>query len=418
MNAVTPGGSSGLLDRVEKLIKLAASVAAITAAIGIPAVYVHYSHLGIPTSLITNEQVFRAGIVPGVLFLFSGAYVLLLIQEYEEGGSKLGAFMVPGILFAPIPVAVVTVIFIGVAAAATWLWWVMIYPVFWLVGLEGTRRIHFWIANGIAFLNIAIPIVWPYVSTFFERVAGDWWRRMKQRPWVAALLHAPRRVQQGTEQMQTDETPATAAEAETAASPDAPATSEGKKEESQFWMIAALVAMFGVYLVGGLFAIRWYLQQLGVEPGPIAEAKAIVIIAIIGAVALATFFFFLGTWKYMRSENKVKRLLVTTLNIGLVVALFGSGVWWYSTRLYPQIPVALGGGKPEIVSVWMAPADLPREIQAALRGARCTSTKATVHCTALQLIHRSSDDVILATSGDGPRAAILVPRKAIQAISW
>ena len=113
MNGGKPDPSSSLLDRVEKLITLAASVTAVAAATGLPAVYVQYCKLGIPTSFITNEQIFRAGIAPGALFLFVGAYVLLVIHEFEEGRSGFGGFMVPGLLFAPIPVAGIIVGFTG-----------------------------------------------------------------------------------------------------------------------------------------------------------------------------------------------------------------------------------------------------------------------------------------------------------------
>jgi hypothetical protein len=66
----------------------------------------------------------------------------------------------------------------------------------------------------------------------------------------------------------------------------------------------------------------------------------------------------------------------------IVSAIFGSGVWWYSTYLYPRVPIAFGGGRSEAIVIWMGAEDLPIEIREELKGADCTTTELTVRCTA------------------------------------
>ena len=118
----------------------------------------------------------------------------------------------------------------------------------------------------------------------------------------------------------------------------------------------------------------------------------------------------------MSHANAGTQLLVTSLNISIVTALFASAVWWYSTTLYPRMPAALGGGKPETVAVWLDAKALPLEVRT-LGGADCTAEAPIVRCR-LQLIYRNDKDVILAAPGDGRRAAVLVPRDTIKAVSW
>jgi hypothetical protein len=110
-------------------------------------------------------------------------------------------------------------------------------------------------------------------------------------------------------------------------------------------------------------------------------------------------------------------LRLTLLNVSLVIVPFVSAVWWYSTALYSKIPAALGGGRPEAIVVWMDAKALPSEVPMALQSADCTATASIVYCY-LQLIYRNDKDVIVAAPSDGVRAAVLVPRDAIKAISW
>lgn len=412
MKTGQPNTFPSLLDRLEKFIKLAGTIAAVTAAIGLPAVYVQYSNLGIPTSFITKEQIIQAGILPGLLFLFVGAYVLLLIREYEEGSSGVGVFMMPGILFAPIPVAGVIVIFIGLYAATTWLWWVMLYPVFWLIDMEWARQVHFWAANCGAFLNLAGPFVWQFIPDFVKERLARWRLVAGFKRFYGFHRRARKRTRnEGETRPANDLAPG---EPTNQSQKD----NQRKKEESEFWLFAGLAAGFAAYLLVGLFAIRWYLQQLDISPGPLAETSQILLLVVLGTLGLFIFFLLVMSWKYMRSGNQGKRLLVTSLNISLVLGLSVSSVWWYSTTLYPRIPAALGGGKPEAVVVWMDAEDLPVELRAALQGVDCRTTGAIVRCSTLQLIHRSDEDVIFATPGDGARVAVLVPRNTIKALSW
>ncbi len=432
MNAEQSDAPPSLLDRVQKLIAVAASVAALAAATGLPAVYVQYSNLGIPTSFITNEQIFRAGIAPGALFMLVGAYVLLVIHEFQQGRSGLSALIVGGPL-SVIPIVGVIVILLGYVAFYAWLWWMMIYPVFWLIGVERARQVHFWLATGCGFLSLTARLVWTLFPGFVKRIGAELkrigaelfiraakrWRVAEICLTVVGFMVAEHRFRIAAESTRDDGKASRANESEPNEPTDQPQTKKlEKKALSKFAVFAASTAYRGGTLLIGLFAVRWYLQQLDMSVGPLAERSGFLLFVLVGTLGSTALFAFTAIWKRLPSDDHFKRLVVTSLNVSVVALLFAFGVLWYSMTLYPRIPAALGGGKPEAVVVWMGTDDLPSEILAALKGANCTTTESTVRCSNLQLINRSDKDVILAMLSNSARTAVLVPRDAIKALSW
>lgn len=418
--ASTPQAGTGETDIVSKLetvVKLVAGGAAISAMIGLPAVYLHYLQMDIPTSFITYEQILRAGIAPAVLSLFLGIYVVLSVGEYNKGYTGLGVFMVPGFLFSVIPIAAFVGISIGLLAGASWLWWWLLKPLFMLVELTGFEigdLTHLYIATAIALLNLGVPVVWPTIV----RITQKWWiPQFEQHAGIAYRIYSlfdpladPDAFLERFLETGSGRTNQPAKQ---------PASTAPEEQDMGAWSptLIALGVIAGLtgYLYGALYAIRWYLGHFGVAWLPNHSDVAIVVAVVaIGSVA---FYILLATWRFMRSEQRWKRLLTVSLNVTLAAALFGSAVWFYSIDLYQKIPQALGGGKLDTVSVWISREDVPFDIGRVLAQAKCTVLDAVVVCDELSIVHRDDDDVILAgASGSG--RGVLVPRAAIKAVTW
>ncbi|WP_211200756.1 hypothetical protein, partial [Bathymodiolus platifrons methanotrophic gill symbiont] len=74
--------------------------------------------------------------------------------------------MLPGLLFAPIPLLVIVVVFVGFVAATTWLWWCVVWPVFWIftkLGLSETHYFHLFLATCLGVINLVLLSIFPHI---------------------------------------------------------------------------------------------------------------------------------------------------------------------------------------------------------------------------------------------------------------
>lgn len=399
---------------------------------GLPAVYIHYSNLGIPTSFITNEQIFRAGIAPAVLLVFLGVYIILLVRGYEKESSLVSKFLHPGIVFSPIPAAGIILMLAALFFDLVYMFWSVLYPVFWLIDggwdrkfefwnpefwlIDGVwAQIHFWSANGIASLVLLGYFMFLLIQESKKPLATgrpldlDFWQRNPERAGridcvalrlgglSVLLAQRPERVKQTKLKL--------------------PIRAFLKLPIRGF-----ITFMFSAYLYVGLIFMRWYLNQLHIlhiEAGLLATTGNIALFTNIGTFALVALFLVAVSHEFMHSENQRMRLLVTTLNILLIAALCLFGIWWYSTKLYPVIPAALGGGEPEAIVIWIDRNDLPAEVQNTLK-CHSVGSDSVMRCH-LQLVYRNEKDLILIVPDvpePGVRAEVLVPRDKIKTVSW
>ena len=329
--------------------------------------------------------------------------------------------MGPGIMFVPVPVFAIIVLYVGLFALGVWVWWVVLYPLFWLIGTERVRQVHFWVANGAAFLNLVPPLagayIWPFVAPYVLQFVAFLVILQRTPRWVVPILSAVARIANETTLDQKETKPANKSESEGPPVVPSPMEEQERKEVSKFRIFAWITAGFAVFLPAG--ALRNSLVPAATRDVTRSAGRnelQVLLFSGVGTLGLAAFFLFVGSVEYMSHANAGTQLLVTSLNISIVTALFASAVWWYSTTLYPRMPAALGGGKPETVAVWLDAKALPLEVRT-LGGADCTAEAPIVRCR-LQLIYRNDKDVILAAPGDGRRAAVLVPRDTIKAVSW
>jgi hypothetical protein len=427
-----------IFSRFESFLKLIAGGAAFAAAVGVPAVYLHYSSLGIPSSLITYEQILRAGIVPGLLSLFVGSYIVLAYREYQEGARGWGAFMVPGIMFAPIPVAVFAAIYMGLFAAASWMWWWMLWPLFWVLRVAGGWELataHFVLASVTAGVNVFVV---PLFEDLQPRIEA--WLRPRieaQSGWVYQLYRIfvsckeiMERVRRGARESTPvpdedadnapEPTPAPLAPREFPPSapsplPPGPRPKNPLRNELKTGAIFSVVVF--LFLVLAAYSIPWYCRMLGVDLRYLTLAN-IFLLGIIGTAGLLLAVGLFVSWRWIQSEQKGKRLFVTSINLGIALAVFSALVWIYSVKLYATIPAAFGGGALDPVTVWIGKSDLPPDARRIFRTRRCLEEGDVVRCEGFFVIHRTSEEILIADDNKPPVSAVLLVRSAIKAVSW
>jgi hypothetical protein len=398
--------SPNFLDRLGKLLEIIVGAAAIAAAIGLPAVYVHYTSFGVPTSFVTYDQILRAGILPALLLLLVAWYVYLTIEEYKEGTSKVGAFMVPSMLVAPIPIAAALIFLAGGLANSTWLFWHSLRPIFWALSkfaLPVSERIHLYLAIGAGI----ILFIAGGIETIYEIVMEE---QRQHRP-----MHAdPEQVSLPPRAADDDATDVNSQE------------TEFKKLQTKLarWLIAGsvwlIISFMGLaYMLLAVHSVQWYLDQLDVDVAFLTKYQDDLYSIVVGAwLGTLAFIILVSTWHLMRSGNQRLRLLITFVNILMVSSSFATVVWGYSVHLYPQIPPAFGGGRSDLAMVWIAKDDLPADVRGQLRRARCVTIGTVVRCQGVYLFYIGPDIVILADHSKDARNAILIPRAKIKAVSW
>jgi len=84
-----PDAKSGsVIGTLEQALKLVAGGAVVVAAMGFPAVYIHFLRFNIPTSFISYDLVLRAGAVPVLLLLPIGVYGYWVAKLYVNPSKE------------------------------------------------------------------------------------------------------------------------------------------------------------------------------------------------------------------------------------------------------------------------------------------------------------------------------------------
>lgn len=409
--------SPNFLIRVENILKIVTGGAVVTAIIGLPAVYFQYAKFGIPTSFITYDQVLQAGVAPALILFFVAAYIYLAIGEFKIGASKMGAFMLPRFLFSPIPVLVFLVAIVGLVAGATWIWWHFLWPFFWVLtklGVSVSERFHLYFATGFGVSNTIFPIIWGYVSRFII----PWWEKVCAR--ISFLNKFFGRYLAHRKQTRDARKEKLAQRVQSNEGASRPKGQQKKEEGSKFRNLLYLTGGVALYLLFGLYSIRWYIiSQLGLDFPILVEHDDVFFYVLTGTLGTLSFMTLGLTWSYMHSEeNMTKRLLVTSLNIFIVLALSTVAIWYYSLHLYPNIPAAFGGGRSEPIVLWFPEKDFSKDVVDRLQNSNCVTIGSVVRCGELYLFHMGTKYVILTDTRNDATNAILIPKDKIQAFSW
>lgn len=422
-------GQPGVFALAETVLKLAAAGLALVAAMGFPAVYLHFSRFGIPTHFASYDHILRAGILPAALLLFVSTYVYWAWLSYRARKPKTRFLYVLLILFAPLAALPVMVLLAGLLAGLLLFFWALSWPFAWLLSLltgsmPSNRALLYTagvISGGgvVASLLVVIPFVRRLLlhQRFVSGLRGR--HRLEEEPRLAAgwaeYPPAPDEVSSPPAEDEASSPPASDGGTETPADPLGAGRSEvSTRDRFSLWYVPLLLAEF----VGGLYGIKGVLYLWDARLSGLLGHRFILLLGAACVAAYSLFGLIVFAERLTESEDIKRRFWGFVTLTGILITLFLGFVTLYSYSFYQRIPRGLGGGRPDRIVIWAARADFPPDFQTKLRRAACGGDAENVKCENLYLIYDDKDMLIVADH-DGPGAAgLLLPRAKIKAVSW
>lgn len=421
-NQGAPQTPPSLVSKLESFLKLGAASAGLAAAMGLPAVYLHLSNYQIPTHIVGFEGTFKAGVLPGLML---GAYLFYAnsslkrlhdVTDLNEINLKLKLYAILPIgALTPFVILAALIFVVGAVAYMILGIWVYSYAFIWLLGLVTNISVA---SKSLYFFSIVIALLigvfWAAVYFIGDRIPGLRkirtivmpWLYDRRKPAYPESSRKPAAKSQLNEKRNGNETAA-------------------QEDESRLILIIISVATVFIfaYMTLFLYCIRWSLQILEVswyEEFTFIRIASVDILTIIIAGVLALVIA-ATRWTASTEKKKRDRGVLSILFVAATIVI--GSVSLYTTHLYPLIPTAFGGGKPENISLWIKASSAPMKLRDILGGRCRLENESIVQCNNIYLLYKDSDSIVL-SSHAGPSTenhqtkGVILGRDDIVAISW
>jgi hypothetical protein len=123
---ITSSGTA-VLGTVENALRIIVAGLGIVAALGFPAVYLHFSTFGVPTSFISYDHILRAGVLPAILLMLFGTYIYWAVKGFQSGMIAMHFAFVLAIL-GPLLLPLFLLALAGLLSAYILMAWVILWP--------------------------------------------------------------------------------------------------------------------------------------------------------------------------------------------------------------------------------------------------------------------------------------------------
>ncbi len=422
-NAVTTPPS--LASKLEGLLKLGAASVGLAAAMGIPAVYLHLSDYNVPSHVIGFESTFRAGVLPGILLGLLVFYVnsgIAGLQAKSSPKSRFHSmniginakkfelhFMLPIVALAPFIIAAYLILFVGTFSYCILGIWLVLSAFVWIIDLAVDINVS---GRTLYLASIVILVLVGAVSLAVYYL-GD------RIPWLGRI----RKVFGGSEvTFRSDDNGISTVGSPPGDDQIGDAADEEEKNLTIKKFIYAAVVL-GAFMTFMLFCMRWSLQILELSWYQEFAIYRIALTVLIFEIVFGGLWLVVTAMEWNNSDerNMANWGTAAILLVGATI-IFGS-VSIYTTHLYPLIPPAFGGGKPEMVSLWVKGASAPANLQENLGCESKQNEESFVRCNDIFLLYNDSTSLVL-SSHEAPSSTnhavkgVILDRDTIAAISW
>jgi hypothetical protein len=390
---------SGIVGKLEPMLKLAAVGFGLVAAMGLPAVYINFQRFGVPSHFISYDLVLRAGVVPTIPLVLFSLYVYAAVREYMRGEKKLRFLNVPLALSTPIAVVTYLLLLAGLFALVPLELWATLWPVAWVlrkyVGWNLTNR-QLLIAPSL----IALSVFGVYQIAKRLALRGNF------TPSLGQLFRSRlRRDKLG-------------AEAADAATPVARPKAAGEEDES-LQLLGLVFLGAPVYSVAMLYCVKGFLYLWSPDWSPAYLSHYYILTSgVTGGLVLGIYFAFVTFSEWLAGTNRRRRLIAFVVIISMVVMVLLASISFYSYSVYPILPQGLGGGKPARVVVWFSHDDLPADLQRRLSRASFGGDDKVARGENLYLLYESADGLILSDGDQPPATGLRIAHDKVKALSW
>ncbi len=361
-------------ERFEFMLKFAGIGGALTALMGLPAVYLHFQRYGVPAHFIDYQMVLKAGILPTLLLCLLVGYLIWLGQDFARGNRIADIKLLPMLLGLP-----VAILFIPLAIGC------LAYAIQNL--LEVTTNIDDRMRL-FASIGIAVPIS--------VVVAIRYCRKRKMR-----------------------------AKNEEYESKDEKSETKDEAANNNAIVIAIFSGWFLVPIL--LFMLLMNRQVMVLWDSNLEERISTSLVVLFGLVLGALFVLasnLLNIAESQKTSNDSLKKLAATSGVAALIFLFLTLAALYSSEIYPNLSRALGGGKPVSVSLWLS-----KENQLVFRrgggdsssGVASNSYDALVRINDIYMVHATKDYSVFVDQMDyrtDKLTGMVLRNSQIRAISW
>lgn len=355
------GGIGGLLQVV--------TAGGITATVfGLFAMYVQFKRYEIPMSLLSLDQAARAGALPTAIFIVIVTYGYLAVKFHSFAAlGVMTAALLPMFLAAIPFMGIVIGILLGYCAAFVWLFQ-MVFKLFPINDALSDDRLSFIAANAC-------------VAGIFLLVAFFIWYERRITPHAAKSTDRVGGI------------------------PSQEAESSTRTE----WLIISVLVVAMPVTVIAFYPLRWYLSNLGatefatdvLSTGHILISGVIVFFAMAGIIPIVL----LSTHK-LETNYRLRYIAV-----GVASVIFLASLVLYCGWLYPMIPSAFGGGRPERITIWIKAEDFSEDARQRLHPASCTEIAKVVRCDDVDSLPVGDSYVALTTK---EQPTLVVSRQSVK----
>lgn len=392
------------------ILKFSGFAGLTSAAMGLPAVYLLFSKFGIPTYYIDYHVILSAGIFPTIFVIAATIYFRAILAEAKaaKGTVKSIAAGIPMLLFFPL-LPIIILSFISICIFSIWYALTLLLKIWdthWLYNLQRLEiaTILFVIGCILWAAYIIASIYKPELAAFkfINRIIG---------------LKLPKKIITDAHKGQTNSSDTNIQEPFRATTNSNISDESIKKSDLlavlSMWVILPVLFIIVIFSSESLLYI-WNPKITGlISPG--TDIWIGIGLGFIYALAFSSLFW-VGLIDSKNTRKKYIGVTLAALSL-IVIGIYSISV--YSIKIFPVLPQAWGGGRREIVAVWIDKDSLPPllKMQTLLPGIIPKPENKLVELEGAPSLSVDNYLILLGEHGKHTKG-IALPKQNIKMVAW
>lgn len=364
-------------EHLTTIASLTGLILTFVAALGFPAATLQYVHLGIPTELLSYGRSLRAGIVPtmalivAIALLFAiGKLLTPLAQKLKkhsrDNNSEISIYFLPVFL--------------------TLFVWLLIF-------FFANAAMVIWLSNiFLRYVANEFGIIWMLAVILFLVITNAFFylRYFKQMR-LKKLNESEQKARKKPFEFLFD-------------------------EDSIPFIGAFAGVMFGGWHFLAFYGTRQILSESEYATG-FLTMNILIITSICFGLIVGAVFYVSFTMPAFASKRTVIRRLAWLEIITYTLVTYFALVTFYSTSIYSRLPNAIGGGSPQMVSIWIEHPGFPLDMNALLPQAKCAKENQYWVCDSAYLLDVNAEGFILMDSQAIGSNSAVIPKSKVLALT-